>query len=64
MQLHSSLHLTRAVLSWLLDADGPLVKELWRAVAWFREAGHFAVSAELCGLLFPDRTSVSSHLTL
>ncbi|KAM8900481.1 gem-associated protein 5 isoform 2-T2 [Spinachia spinachia] len=54
VQLHSSLHLTRAELSWLLDADVALVKELWQAVAWFREAGHFGVSAELCRLLFPD----------
>ncbi|KAL6098373.1 gemin5 [Pungitius sinensis] len=54
VQLHASLHLTRAALSSLLGADGPLVKELWRAVAWFREAGHFGVSAELCRLLFPD----------
>ncbi|XP_037322661.2 gem-associated protein 5 isoform X2 [Pungitius pungitius] len=54
VQLHASLHLTCAALSSLLGADGPLVKELWRAAAWFREAGHFGVSAELCRLLFPD----------
>uniref|UniRef100_A0A8C4H1X3 Gem (nuclear organelle) associated protein 5 n=1 Tax=Dicentrarchus labrax TaxID=13489 RepID=A0A8C4H1X3_DICLA len=61
-QLYSSLHLTRAVLSWLLDDDGQLIKELWQAVAWFRDAGHLDVSAELCHLLFPDGTSV--HLTV
>uniref|UniRef100_I3KHW2 Gem nuclear organelle associated protein 5 n=1 Tax=Oreochromis niloticus TaxID=8128 RepID=I3KHW2_ORENI len=55
--LYSSLHLTRAVLSWLLADDDQLVKELWHAVAWPREAGHFCVSAELCRLLFPDGTS-------
>ncbi|XP_051257199.1 gem-associated protein 5 [Dicentrarchus labrax] len=54
VQLYSSLHLTRAVLSWLLDDDGQLIKELWQAVAWFRDAGHLDVSAELCHLLFPD----------
>ncbi|XP_074466018.1 gem-associated protein 5 isoform X2 [Sebastes fasciatus] len=53
-QLYSSLHLTRAVLSWLLDDDGQLIKELWQAVAWLRDAGHVCVSAELCKLLFPD----------
>uniref|UniRef100_A0AAX7T8E8 Anaphase-promoting complex subunit 4 WD40 domain-containing protein n=1 Tax=Astatotilapia calliptera TaxID=8154 RepID=A0AAX7T8E8_ASTCA len=52
--LHSSLHLTCAVLSWLLADDDQLVTELWHAVAWPREAGHFCVSAELCRLLFPD----------
>ncbi|XP_075958255.1 gem-associated protein 5 isoform X1 [Anarhichas minor] len=54
VQLYSSLHLTRAVLSWLLGDDGQLIKELWQAVAWLRDAGHFGVSAELCRLLFPD----------
>ncbi|XP_070699947.1 gem-associated protein 5 [Pempheris klunzingeri] len=54
VQLYSSLHLTRAVLSWLLDDDGQLIRELWQAVAWFRDTGHFCVSAELCRLLFPD----------
>ncbi|XP_070839743.1 gem-associated protein 5 [Chaetodon trifascialis] len=54
VQLYSSLHLTRAVLSWLSDDDGQLMKELWRAVACFRDAGHLCVSAELCRLLFPD----------
>uniref|UniRef100_A0A8C3G1C8 Gem nuclear organelle associated protein 5 n=1 Tax=Cyclopterus lumpus TaxID=8103 RepID=A0A8C3G1C8_CYCLU len=47
VQLYSSLHLTRAVLSWLLGDDGQLIKELWQAVAWLRDAGHFRVSAEL-----------------
>ncbi|XP_040907522.1 gem-associated protein 5 [Toxotes jaculatrix] len=52
--LYSSLHLTHSVLSWLLDDDEQLIKELWRAVSWPRDAGHFCVSAELCRLLFPD----------
>uniref|UniRef100_A0A8C9WXC8 Gem nuclear organelle associated protein 5 n=1 Tax=Sander lucioperca TaxID=283035 RepID=A0A8C9WXC8_SANLU len=59
VHLYSSLHLTRAVLSWLLDDDGQLIKELWQAAAWVRDAGHFCVSAELCRLLFPDGTSVA-----
>ncbi|KAM7374027.1 hypothetical protein PAMP_006704 [Pampus punctatissimus] len=60
--LYSSLHLTRSVLNWLLDDDGQLIKELWQTVAWFRDAGHFCVSAELCRLLFPDGdVSVSSR---
>lgn len=54
VQLYSSLHLTRAVLSWLLDDDGQLIKELWKAVAWLRDAEHLCLSAELCRLLFPD----------
>lgn len=62
VQLYSSLHLTRAVLSWLLDDEGQLMKELWKAVAWFRDAGHLSVSAELCRLLFPDGTSVCQSL--
>lgn len=52
--LYSSVHLTRAVLSWLLGDDGELIKELWQAVAWPRDSGHFCVSAELCRLLFCD----------
>uniref|UniRef100_A0A8C3G1B7 Gem nuclear organelle associated protein 5 n=1 Tax=Cyclopterus lumpus TaxID=8103 RepID=A0A8C3G1B7_CYCLU len=48
VQLYSSLHLTRAVLSWLLGDDGQLIKELWQAVAWLRDAGHFRVSADVC----------------
>ncbi|XP_023262094.1 gem-associated protein 5 [Seriola lalandi dorsalis] len=52
--LYSSLHLTRSVLSWLMDDDGQLMKELWQAAAWLRDAGHLCVSAELCRLLFPD----------
>nr|XP_020442714.1 gem-associated protein 5 isoform X2 [Monopterus albus] len=52
--LSSSLHLTRAVLSWLLDDDGQLIQELWQAVACLRDTGHFCASAELCRLLFPD----------
>ncbi|XP_060912095.1 gem-associated protein 5 [Labrus mixtus] len=54
LQLYSSLHLTRAVLSSLLDDDGQLLKEAWQAVSWFRDGGHFCVSAELCRLLYPD----------
>ncbi|AWO99551.1 putative gem-associated protein 5 [Scophthalmus maximus] len=52
--MYSSLHLTRSVLSWLLDDDGQMVTGLWRAVAWLRDAGLLSVSAELCRLLFPD----------
>lgn len=58
VQLYSSLHLTRAVLSRLLDDDGQQIKELWKAVAWLRDAEHFCLSAELSRLLFPDGTSV------
>uniref|UniRef100_A0A4W6DQL4 Gem nuclear organelle associated protein 5 n=1 Tax=Lates calcarifer TaxID=8187 RepID=A0A4W6DQL4_LATCA len=52
--LYSSLHLTHSVLSWLLDDDEQLIKELWQAVAWLRDSGHFCASAEFCRLLFPD----------
>uniref|UniRef100_A0A7N8WQZ1 Gem (nuclear organelle) associated protein 5 n=1 Tax=Mastacembelus armatus TaxID=205130 RepID=A0A7N8WQZ1_9TELE len=62
--LHSSLHLTRSVLSWLLEDDGQLIKELWQAVAWLRDPGHFCVSAELCRLLFPDGTCLSDQLII
>uniref|UniRef100_A0A7N8YHC7 Gem (nuclear organelle) associated protein 5 n=1 Tax=Mastacembelus armatus TaxID=205130 RepID=A0A7N8YHC7_9TELE len=62
--LHSSLHLTRSVLSWLLEDDGQLIKELWQAVAWLRDPGHFCVSAELCRLLFPDGTCLKHPKTL
>nr|XP_046266368.1 gem-associated protein 5 [Scatophagus argus] len=54
VQLYASVHLTRAVLSWLSDDDDQLIKELWKAVASFRDAEHVGVSAELCRLLFPD----------
>lgn len=54
VQLYSSLHLTRAVLSWLLEDDGQLGKELWKAVAWYRDADNFTIPAEICRLLFPD----------
>ncbi|XP_011609486.2 gem-associated protein 5 [Takifugu rubripes] len=54
VQLYSSLHLTRAVLSWLVDDGGQLMTELWKAASWFRDADHFSVSAEICRLLFPD----------
>uniref|UniRef100_UPI003AADFFB7 gem-associated protein 5-like n=1 Tax=Centroberyx gerrardi TaxID=166262 RepID=UPI003AADFFB7 len=52
--VHSSLHLTQAVLSWLVEDDGELIKELWQAAARLRDAGHFSASAALCRLLFPD----------
>ncbi|XP_034539640.1 gem-associated protein 5 [Notolabrus celidotus] len=52
--MYSSLHLTRVVLSWLSEDDRQLMKELWQAVAWFRDAGLFCVCTELCRLLFPD----------
>lgn len=39
------------------------MKELWKAVAWFRDAGHLSVSAVLCRLLFPDGTSVCLSVT-
>ncbi|XP_071370684.1 gem-associated protein 5-like [Centroberyx affinis] len=52
--VHSSLHLTQAVLNWLVEDDGELIKELWQAVARLRDAGHFSASAALCRLLFPD----------
>uniref|UniRef100_A0A665TTQ9 Uncharacterized protein n=1 Tax=Echeneis naucrates TaxID=173247 RepID=A0A665TTQ9_ECHNA len=52
--LYSSLHLTRSVFSWLLEDDGQMMKELWKAAAWFRDTGHFCVSAEFCRLLFPQ----------
>ncbi|KAM3869078.1 gem-associated protein 5 [Diretmus argenteus] len=51
---YSSLHLTRAVLSWLGEDDGELMKEFWQAVAWPRDAGLLSVSAALCRLLFPN----------
>lgn len=54
VQLYSSLHLTRAVLSWLLEEDGQLMKELWKAVAWFTDVDRFSISAEICRLLFPE----------
>lgn len=52
-QLYSALHLTRAVLSWLMEDDRQLAEELWKALAWFRD-GDFGISAEICRLLFPD----------
>ncbi|KAG7217173.1 hypothetical protein INR49_027714 [Caranx melampygus] len=52
--LYSSLHLTRSLLSWLLDDGGQMIKEQWQAVAWPRDSGHLCVSAELCTLLFPN----------
>ncbi|XP_051793903.1 gem-associated protein 5 isoform X2 [Acanthochromis polyacanthus] len=52
--LYSSLHLTRAVLSWLLDDDDQLMKDLWQTLVWLKDGGHLDVLAELCRLLFPD----------
>lgn len=52
--LYSSLHVSRSVLSWMQDDHAGLMKELWQAVAWPRDAGHTCVSAELCRLLFPE----------
>uniref|UniRef100_A0A1A7Y5I9 Gem (Nuclear organelle) associated protein 5 n=1 Tax=Iconisemion striatum TaxID=60296 RepID=A0A1A7Y5I9_9TELE len=52
--LYCSVHLTRALLSWLVDDDQLLVEELWRAASWLRDEGHFCVSAEFCRLLFPN----------
>ncbi|XP_035034293.2 gem-associated protein 5 isoform X1 [Hippoglossus stenolepis] len=52
---YSAIHLTHSVLSWLLDDDEQLIKGLWQAVAWLRDAGHFCVSAELLRRLFPDK---------
>lgn len=57
VQLYSSLHLTRAVLSWLLDDGGQLMTELWKTVSWFRDADHFSVSAQISRLLFPHGAS-------
>uniref|UniRef100_A0A1A8M009 Gem (Nuclear organelle) associated protein 5 n=1 Tax=Nothobranchius pienaari TaxID=704102 RepID=A0A1A8M009_9TELE len=52
--LYCSVHLTRALLSWLVDDGQQLLEELWRAASWLRDDGHFCVSAEFCRLLFPD----------
>ncbi|KAF7655287.1 hypothetical protein LDENG_00058260 [Lucifuga dentata] len=52
--LYSAFHLTRAVLSWMLQDDAELIKELWQAVAQLRNAGQFSICAEFCRLLFPD----------
>ncbi|MED6293161.1 hypothetical protein CHARACLAT_007880 [Characodon lateralis] len=52
--LYSTVHLTRSLLSWLLNDDGQLITELWQAVAWLRDAGHFSISAVFCRLLFPE----------
>ncbi|XP_023818197.1 gem-associated protein 5 isoform X2 [Oryzias latipes] len=52
--LQASLHLTRGVLSWILNDDAQLLKELWWAAAWIRDAGLFCASAELCRRLFPE----------
>ncbi|XP_061606965.1 gem-associated protein 5 isoform X2 [Phyllopteryx taeniolatus] len=46
-----SRHVTRGVLSWLLDDGSELAKELWLASAWLREAADFQVSAALFGIL-------------
>uniref|UniRef100_A0AAQ5ZUV4 Anaphase-promoting complex subunit 4 WD40 domain-containing protein n=1 Tax=Amphiprion ocellaris TaxID=80972 RepID=A0AAQ5ZUV4_AMPOC len=55
--LYSSLHLTRAVLSWLLDDDDQLMKDLWQTLVWLKDGGHLDVLAELCRMLFPNGTS-------
>ncbi|XP_023145960.2 gem-associated protein 5 isoform X2 [Amphiprion ocellaris] len=52
--LYSSLHLTRAVLSWLLDDDDQLMKDLWQTLVWLKDGGHLDVLAELCRMLFPN----------
>ncbi|XP_012728852.2 gem-associated protein 5 isoform X1 [Fundulus heteroclitus] len=52
--LYSSVHLTRSLLSWLLDDDEQLITELWHAAAWLRDAGHFGITALFCRLLFPE----------
>ncbi|KAM4727035.1 gem-associated protein 5 [Anableps anableps] len=52
--LYSSVHLARSLLSWLWNDDGQLVTELWQAVAWLWDAGHFGISAMFCRLLFPE----------
>lgn len=52
--LSSSLHLTRGLLSFLLEEEEQTMKELWSAVSWANDAGHFSVFSELCRLLFPD----------
>lgn len=57
VQLYSSLHLTRAILSWLSGDGGQMMKELWKAAAWLRDAKHFCLSAQLSRLMFPDGAS-------
>lgn len=57
VQIYASLHLTRAVLSWLSEDEGQLMKELWKAVAWFRDGELFAAAAGICRLLFPNGAS-------
>nr|XP_057943708.1 gem-associated protein 5 isoform X2 [Doryrhamphus excisus] len=51
--LLSSLHVARCVLCRSLDDADQLMKELWEAVACFREATDFSVSAEICRILIP-----------
>ncbi|XP_029956587.1 gem-associated protein 5 isoform X2 [Salarias fasciatus] len=51
--LYSSLHVTLGVLGWLQGGGARLLRELWAALSWTREAGLFSVSAELCRMLFP-----------
>ncbi|KAM4620896.1 gem-associated protein 5 [Polymixia lowei] len=52
--LYLSVHVTQAVLNWLIQDDGEMIKECWQALAWPQEAGQLSLSAELCRLLFPD----------
>lgn len=57
VQLYSSLHLTRSILSWLSGDGGQMMKELWKAAAWLRDGKHFCLSAQLSRLMFPDGAS-------
>lgn len=62
--LSSSLHLTRGLLSFLLEEEEQTMKELWSAVSWAKDAGHFSVFSELCRLLFPDGTTLFTTQTV
>ncbi|KAM9333778.1 gem-associated protein 5 [Pholidichthys leucotaenia] len=52
--LYSSLHVSRAALSWFADGGRSAAAEVLTALLWIRETGVFSVSAEFCRLLFPD----------
>ncbi|KAM8835184.1 gem-associated protein 5 [Synchiropus picturatus] len=58
--LQVSLHLSRSILTRLLDDPGQSVKDLWRAVSWLMDAGHWGHCARLCIILFPGNTQVGS----
>uniref|UniRef100_A0A8C6WLS4 Gem (nuclear organelle) associated protein 5 n=1 Tax=Neogobius melanostomus TaxID=47308 RepID=A0A8C6WLS4_9GOBI len=58
--LSVSLHLTRAFLSFLSEEEVQTMEELWRAVSWVKDTGHFSVFSELCHLLFPDGTTLAA----